>query len=79
MDAAGNLYGTTFVSGASNAGVVYELSPNGGGWTQIALYSFTGGADGANPYYADVILDKSGNLYGTTVGGGANNLGVVLS
>ena len=79
MDPAGNLYGTTFVSGASNAGVVYELSPNGnGGWTQTVLYSFTGGADGANPYYADVILDKAGNLYGTTVGGGANNLGVVF-
>jgi uncharacterized repeat protein (TIGR03803 family) len=79
MDTAGNLYGTTFVSGASNAGVVYELSPNGnGGWTQAVLYSFTGGADGANPYYADVIFDKAGNLYGTTVGGGANNLGVVF-
>lgn len=79
MDAAGNLYGTTFVSGANNAGVVYELRSNGnGGWTQAVLYSFTGGADGANPYYADVIFDKAGNLYGTTVGGGENNLGVVF-
>jgi uncharacterized repeat protein (TIGR03803 family) len=79
MDAAGNLYGTTFVGGTINAGVVYELSPDGnGGWTQTVIYTFTGGADGANPYYADVIFDKAGNLYGTTVGGGPNNLGVVF-
>jgi uncharacterized repeat protein (TIGR03803 family) len=60
-DAAGNLYGTTFVGGAYGAGEVFELSPNSsGGWTQSVLYSFTGGADGANPYYAEVILDKAG-------------------
>lgn len=79
MDASGNLYGTTFVAGAHGAGTVHELSPNGvGGWNETVLYSFTGGTDGANPYYADVIFDKAGNLYGTTVGGGANNLGVVF-
>jgi uncharacterized repeat protein (TIGR03803 family) len=78
MDAAGNLYGTTFVAGAHGAGEVFELSLNAGHWTQTALYSFTGGADGANPYYAGVIFDASGNLYGTTVGGGAFNLGTVF-
>src|SRR5579862_2262384 len=79
MDAAGNLYGTTFVAGANGAGEVFELSPDtSGGWTESVLYSFTGGADGANPYQADVIFDKAGNLYGTTVGGGAHNLGVVF-
>ncbi len=78
-DTAGNLYGTTFVGGAYGAGEVFELSPNtSGGWTQSVLYSFTGGADGANPFYADVIFDKAGNLYGTTVEGGAQNLGVVF-
>ncbi len=79
IDAVGNLYGTTFVGGAQGAGEVFELSPNtSGGWTQSVLYSFTGGADGANPYLADVIFDKAGNLYGTTVGGGDHNLGVVF-
>jgi uncharacterized repeat protein (TIGR03803 family) len=79
IDAVGNLYGTTFVGGAQGAGAVFELSPNtSGGWTQSVLYSFTGGADGANPYLADVIFDKAGNLYGTTVGGGDHNLGVVF-
>lgn len=79
MDASGNLYGTTFVAGPNGAGEVFELSPDtSGGWTESVLYSFTGGADGANPYQADVIFDKAGNLYGTTVGGGAHNLGVVF-
>ncbi len=79
MDVAGNLYGTTFVGGVYGAGEVFELSPNAsGGWTESVLYSFTGGADGANPYLADVIFDKAGNLYGTTVGGGDHNLGVVF-
>jgi uncharacterized repeat protein (TIGR03803 family) len=79
MDASGNLYGTTFVGGAHGAGEVFELSPNtSGGWTESVLYTFTSGADGANPYYADVIFDEAGNLYGTTVEGGAHNLGVVF-
>jgi uncharacterized repeat protein (TIGR03803 family) len=79
MDSAGNLYGTTFVGGVYGNGEVFELTPNtGGGWTESVLYSFTGGADGANPYLADVIFDRSENLYGTTVGGGAHNLGTVF-
>ena len=42
------------------------------------LHSFTGGADGANPFYADVIFDSVGNLYGTAETGGANGYGVVF-
>jgi uncharacterized repeat protein (TIGR03803 family) len=65
FDAASNLYGTTNGGGAYNAGTVFELTPNGnGGWTESVLYSFTGGADGANPQ-AGLIFDQSGNLYGT--------------
>jgi len=62
LDSAGNLYGTSYKGGAANAGVVYKLDPSG---EETVLYSFTGGADGANPY-AGVILDAAGNLYGTT-------------
>src|SRR6516165_2137922 len=72
-DAAGNLYGTTQSAGANTAcfltygcGVVFKLSPTG---TQTVLYSFTGGADGANPS-AELIRDAAGNLYGTTRDGG---------
>jgi uncharacterized repeat protein (TIGR03803 family) len=41
------------------------------------LYSFTGGSDGAWPY-GGVIVDGVGNLYGTTIEGGAHNDGVVF-
>jgi uncharacterized repeat protein (TIGR03803 family) len=73
-DAAGNLYGTTFDGGASDAGVVFKLSPTG---TETVLYSFTGGADGANPD-AELIRDAAGNLYGTTRDGGTFDAGVVF-
>ncbi len=71
FDPAGNLYGTTYSGGASGSGSVYMLSPvAGGGWTDTVLYSFTGGTDGSQPYYAGVTLDAAGNLYGTTYHGG---------
>lgn len=50
-----------------------------GAWAQTAtiLYSFTGGKDGANPK-SQLVLDKTGNLYGTTTAGGANGQGEVF-
>jgi uncharacterized repeat protein (TIGR03803 family) len=42
------------------------------------LYSFTGGADGSEPYYENLIFDQTGNLYGTTAGGGPAGGGVVF-
>jgi uncharacterized repeat protein (TIGR03803 family) len=72
FDPAGNLYGTAYSGDAENAGGVFMLSPvAGGGWEQTTIYSFTGGADGGKPYYAGVILDSAGNLYGTTYSGGS--------
>jgi len=75
MDAAGNLYGTTFSGGGANSdGVVFELSPSsGGGWTESVLYSFTGGQDQGHPQ-APVWMDSKGNLYGTTIGTSNNIL-----
>ena len=72
-DSAGNLYGTTPAGGLADAGVVYTLDTTG---RETVLYSFTDGADGAYPQ-AGVIRDAEGNLYGTTLEGGANNLGCV--
>lgn len=60
-DSAGNLYGTTKVGGAANAGVVFKLSKSG---KEAVLYTFKGGADGSNPN-GGPILDSAGNLYGT--------------
>jgi uncharacterized repeat protein (TIGR03803 family) len=73
-DSAGNLYGTTYTSGAYGYGVVYKVDTAG---HETVLYNFTGGADGANPT-AGVIQGPSGNLYGTTYFGGTASQGVVF-
>jgi hypothetical protein len=47
-------------------------------YTEQILYSFTGGADGANPY-ANVAFDSNDVIYGTTTAGGVNNSGTVYT
>jgi uncharacterized repeat protein (TIGR03803 family) len=69
FDQAGNLYGTTRNGGAYLQGTVYELIPEGGGWTEKVLYSFAGPPDGSAPL-SGPVFDQAGNLYGTTSGGG---------
>jgi uncharacterized repeat protein (TIGR03803 family) len=71
FDASGNAYGTTPGGGTHTWGTVYELSPvAGGGWIEKLLHNFNV-TDGSEPF-ANVILDASGNLYGTTQNGGAS-------
>jgi hypothetical protein len=68
-DEAGNLYGAA--DGTNGYGSIYKLSPpveEGGKWTETTIYTFNG-TDGAQPE-ATLILDKQGNLYGTTFDGG---------
>ena len=76
LDSSGNLYGTTCQGGTSNLGTVFTITNNGG--NPHLLHSFTGQTtDGACPY--DVLVrDSSGNLFGTTLQGGTNNVGVVF-
>jgi len=77
FDRNGNLFGTTVAGGAYNLGAVYELSYKPGvGWTNTVLHSFQNGSDGQDPY-AGLIIDASGNLYGTTDEGGSGNGGTV--
>jgi len=77
FDLSGNLYGTTVAGGSSTycsgsgCGTVFKLSPGSGGWTESVLYSFTGGADGANPF-AGPLLNSTGSLY-TAASVGANS------
>ncbi len=69
FDNSGNLYGTTAIGGANGKGTVFKLAPDG---TETVLYSFcnrSGCTDGAGPS-GGVIMDRGGNLYGTTGGGG---------
>ncbi len=76
MDAAGNLYGTTFAGGAHLFGSVFKLTPSGGGWTFTDLYDFTGGNDGEYPF-GTVAIDAKGNLYGTASRNGALGFGTI--
>ena len=77
VDAAGNLYGTTFDGGASNDGTVYEIAATGTGYsaTPTTLVSFDG-TDGSTPV-SGVIADASGDLFGTTSGFATSGHGTV--
>jgi uncharacterized repeat protein (TIGR03803 family) len=68
-----NLYGTTSLGGAGGSGTIYKITTNG---AFTALYSFTGGNDGASPD-GGVAWDADGNLYGTTSLGGASGNGTI--
>lgn len=84
FDSAGNLYGTTEGGGSKGngddnaGGTVFKLAPkSGGGWTETVIHSFGGSGDGVSPR-ANLVLDSSGNLYGTTFLGGAHSAGTVF-
>jgi len=84
VDPVGNLYGTATFGGDVNCpvvtapgpgcGVVFKLDPKNG--AETVLYTFSGAADGAQPW-GGVILDPKGNLYGTAAFGGSNSAGVI--
>jgi uncharacterized repeat protein (TIGR03803 family) len=74
LDPKGNLYGTTNAGGTYDYGTVFKVDQAG---KETILWSFTGGEDGNGPT-ADLVLDSSGNLYGTTTAGGASGNGVVF-
>jgi hypothetical protein len=80
MDAAGNLYGTTFQSLVGNvggAGIVFELSTTTPSvWQESVLHNFVSPGDGGNPY-SGVAIDGAGHVYGTTYAGGGGS-GVVF-
>jgi uncharacterized repeat protein (TIGR03803 family) len=82
FDASGNLYGTTEFGGIYNAGyygTVFKLtSGTDGRWNEKVLHNFDfNGTDGYNPL-AGLVLDSSGNLYGTTDTGGNTTNGTVF-
>jgi uncharacterized repeat protein (TIGR03803 family) len=74
MNAAGDFFGTCNTDCPIH-GSVYELTPNGSGYTKSWIYRFTGESDGAGPN--GLIIDSSGNLYGTATADGSGGVGVV--
>jgi uncharacterized repeat protein (TIGR03803 family) len=79
LDRAGNLYGTapTDLHDGNSSGLVFELTPSGGTWTENVLYYFQGAEDGAYPH-AGLISDSEGNLYGATTNAGSGDAGTVF-
>ena len=76
LDAAGNLYGATVFDGAYAHGSVFKLTPTHSGWVFTSLHDFQSSPDGAYPY-GNLVMDASGNIYGTTYEGGDYGLGTV--
>ncbi|HET9794475.1 MAG TPA: choice-of-anchor tandem repeat GloVer-containing protein, partial [Thermoanaerobaculia bacterium] len=76
-DPDGNLYGVASAGGDSGAGTVFELVRTDSSYAFRRLYSFSGGEDGAEPV-AGLVIDRAGNLYGSTARGGAGGSGTVF-
>lgn len=78
FDSSGDLYGVLAIGGLGcydGCGLIYELSRSGSNWNVTVLYNFNG-SDGLQP--EGIVFDRSGNIVGTTSGGGANNSGTVF-
>jgi uncharacterized repeat protein (TIGR03803 family) len=77
LDNAGNMYGTLLLekeNGTMGVGEVYKMTQRNGQWKMQTLQRWE---DGTGPY-AGVVLDASGNIFGTTIGGGSNGQGTVF-
>lgn len=77
FDSAGNLYGVTYMGGAYGTGSVYKISPRKKGslWTFKTIYALNGCPHHLGGPVAGVIVDSSGNVYGTTPLGGSSCVG----
>jgi uncharacterized repeat protein (TIGR03803 family) len=75
-DPAGNLFGTTSQGGSGGylGGTVFKITQDG---ALTSIYDFTGGADGGNPA-SSLMINRDGDLYGTTASGGVSGNGTVF-
>lgn len=82
-DGSGGFYGMTHTGGGASycggygCGTFFHLTQSGGIWVETVLYSFLGVPDVYQPDY-ELVQDKTGNIYGTSTGGGTLNEGVVF-
>jgi uncharacterized repeat protein (TIGR03803 family) len=79
LDKAGNLYGTT-IAACSRNGQIYELSPSQqlqGNWKESVIHAFAGAPSDGEWILNTLLIDGTGNLYGTTFSGGASNVGTI--
>ena len=78
FDRSGNLYGATTSGGDGGGGTVFELIASNGGWTYNKLYDFVGQSSPEGGPHDNLIMDNTGNLYGTTYQDGAYGFGSVF-
>jgi uncharacterized repeat protein (TIGR03803 family) len=86
FDSSGDLYGTTAEGGIGDCfglgpvcGIVYELTPSTGAWTETVLHYFDeNGTDGYYPL-AGLVLGEGGIFYGTTELGGTSSSGTLFA
>ena len=72
-------YGTTYMGGIYGNGTVYSMAASHGTWREGVIHSFSGGNDGSEPIVSLAWNPAKNTLYGTTVQGGAYNLGTVFA
>jgi uncharacterized repeat protein (TIGR03803 family) len=92
FDNGGAIYGTTPWGGSTanncaggngfvGCGTVFELKPpskSGGAWSEKILYRFSGRPDDGSGPSGGLVFDSKGCVYGTTVGGGSQEEGVLF-
>jgi uncharacterized repeat protein (TIGR03803 family) len=77
LDSANNAYGTTYLTGSWIAGMVFKVNLSNGKMTVLQNFDTKGFRTGQGPS-GKLVLDSAGNLYGTTIGGGASGVGEVF-
>jgi uncharacterized repeat protein (TIGR03803 family) len=77
IDVSQSSYGTTSKGGANGQGTIFQLSPTNALTTLYNFCAVTNCTDGSAPV-ATLVLDATGNLYGTTSTGGAHSAGTVF-
>ncbi len=70
FDKGGNLYGANTSDAFGPGGVVFQLTPSGGTWTELTLYTFNSNFGVNFGPFANITLDSSLNIYGATYGSG---------
>ena len=74
LEIGGTLFGTTQTGGTQNLGTLFGFNPQTG--EMMTIWNF-GEVDGARPA-GNLIADRQGNIYGTTLNGGEDDTGVVF-
>lgn len=78
FDSSGNLYGGTNAGGTYDAGTIYQLTPSNGGYTEKTLYTMNSIRGQYLPPGSNLLLDASGNLWGTAELGAKDGNGTVF-